>query len=488
MLSLRRCVHILFLISVAFQLMAQNKKKSATTDKKVVVKKPINFNTANLNTSVLKKNRILFIFDASYSMLNPWSSGQKMDVAKKLLGEFVDSLKTKSNLEIALRCYGHQFYIGNGKNCKDSRLEVPFGAPYANAEKIKSKLYGIIPTGTTPIAYSLEQCATDFTPCENCNNIVILITDGQEECSGDPCAVSLALQSKGVFLRPFIIGVGLNIDFADAFGCIGKFYDVSNENNFKQVLNYALTEATSQTTVQVNLNDISGTPTETDANMTFYDAALNEVKYQYMHTINHRGKPDTIILDPDKTYNIEVHTLPKQIKTGVQLQKGIHNVIDISAPQGYLNLKMKDGNTGKSVSCLIKKAGEDKTFHVQALENTSKYIVGKYDLEFLTLPRIKVNNIEIKQSSTNTIEIPHSGTFYLAKSVSGFGSIYVEADIRGGEQQWVCNLNDVLNNETYFLQPGNYKLVFRPKSVTESELTIVKKFTIESGKTIELKL
>jgi Ca-activated chloride channel homolog len=468
-----------------FTLNAQTKKKpkAKTVEKKVVEQKAINFNTTK--PSIFKKNRILFIFDASYSMLNNWNSGQKMDVAKKLLGEFVDSLKTKPNLEIALRCYGHQHYIGNGKNCKDSRLEVPFALPYNNAEKIKAKLYGIIPTGTTPIAYSLEQCATDFPPCENCNNIVILITDGQEECGGDPCAISLALQAKGVFLRPFIIGVGLNIDFADAFGCIGKFYDVSNENNFKQVLNYVLTEATSQTTVQVNLNDINNKPIETDANMTFYDAATNEIKYQYMHTINHKGKPDTIILDPDRAYNIEVHTLPKQVKKDVKLERGIHNVIEISTPQGYLNLKTKDGNVSKQNACLIKQAGTEKTFHVQTLGSIVKYIVGNYDIEFLTLPRIRMNNIEIKQSTTNTIEIPHAGTLYLSKSISGFGSIYIE---KGNEQEWVCNLNNSLNNETYFLQPGNYKLVFRAKSVTEAELTETKKFIVESGKTVDIKI
>jgi Ca-activated chloride channel homolog len=476
----------IFILAFCFQIAnAQTKKKvkAKPTEKKVMEQKAINFNKANAS-SVLKKNRILFIFDASYSMLNNWNSGQKMEVAKKLLGEFVDSLKTKSNLEIALRCYGHQFYIGNGKNCKDSRLEVPFGLPYANAQKIKAKLYGIIPTGTTPIAYSLEQCAADFTPCDDCNNIVILITDGQEECGGDPCAISLALQSKGVFLRPFIIGVGLNIDFADAFGCIGKYYDVSNEGNFKQVLNYVLTEATSQTTVQVNLNDINNKPIETDVNMTFYDAATNQMKYQYVHTINHRGKPDTVILDPEITYNIEVHTLPKQVKKEVKLERGIHNTIEISTPQGILNLKTKDGNTLKYTSCIIRQASTDKTFHVQEIGTTTKYIVGNYDLEFLTLPRIKMNNIEIKQSSTNTIEIPHAGTLYLTKSISGFGSIYLEKD---NSQEWICNLNTNVNNETYFLQPGNYKLVFRGKSVSDAELTQTKKFNIESNKTVDLK-
>ena len=37
-------------------------------------------------------NRILFIFDASQSMLGRWQSGRKIDIAKNLLSNMVDSL------------------------------------------------------------------------------------------------------------------------------------------------------------------------------------------------------------------------------------------------------------------------------------------------------------------------------------------------------------------------------------------------------------
>ena len=53
-------------------------------------------------------NRILFIFDASQSMLGRWQSGRKIDIARKLLYNMLDSLKTMENLEIGLRVYGHQ--------------------------------------------------------------------------------------------------------------------------------------------------------------------------------------------------------------------------------------------------------------------------------------------------------------------------------------------------------------------------------------------
>ena len=50
-----------------------------------------------------KLNRVLFIFDASQSMLGRWQSGRKIDIAKNLLSKMVDSLSNLDNLEIALR-------------------------------------------------------------------------------------------------------------------------------------------------------------------------------------------------------------------------------------------------------------------------------------------------------------------------------------------------------------------------------------------------
>ena len=72
-----------------------------------------------------KLNRVLFIFDASQSMLGRWQSGRKIDIAKNLLSKMVDSLSNLDNLEIALRVYGHKSPFPP-KDCEDSYLEVNF--------------------------------------------------------------------------------------------------------------------------------------------------------------------------------------------------------------------------------------------------------------------------------------------------------------------------------------------------------------------------
>lgn len=429
--------------------------------------------------------RILFIFDDSFSMFGKWGNGTKIDVSKKLMGEFLDSLQKTPKLQLALRCYGHQTPFRPNRNCQDSKLEVPFDSAFTNCKKIKDRINRLQPTGTTPIAYSLGESANDFPPCDNCRNIVILITDGIEECDGDPCAVSLALQKKGVFLRPFIIGVGLDIQFADVFGCMGKFYDVSNEANFKQVMKLVFIEALSQTTVQVNLLDTYKKPSETDVTMTFYNQKTEGVKYNYLHTLNHRGNPDTLVLDPDITYKMVVHTIPPQVKENIILQKGKHNIIPLDAPQGYLSLQTEGPIVYKSLQCIVRKGGQENTLNVQDFGTTEKYITGKYDLEILSLPRIKLSNIEIKQSSTNLIKIPSAGTLSINKGGLGYGSVYLE---NGKKIEWVCNLIEGQQAEVFYLQPGNYRVEFRLKTQLESEKTVEKKFTIESNKTTAISL
>ncbi|MFL5762703.1 MAG: vWA domain-containing protein [Bacteroidia bacterium] len=428
--------------------------------------------------------RVEFVFDASFSMFGQWQSGMKMDIAKKMLTEFLDSIKGSSNLEVALRCYGHQVPLKPERSCTDTKLEVPFSSDLrGNITAIKNKLKMIVPKGTTPIAYTLEQCGNDFPTPSNpgLRNIIILITDGIEECDGDPCAVSLALQKKGIVLKPFVIGIGLDQSYMNSFGCIGKFYDASSESSFKNILNIVISQALNNTTTQVNLNDQIGRPTETDVNMTFYDEQTGIIRYDYMHTINNKGVPDTIVIDPVGTYRMVVHTIPPVEKKGIELVPGKHNIIAVDAPQGYINIK----TTGTNPSCIIRKSGESQTLHVQTLNTTEKYIVGKYDLEILTLPRIKLDKVDVAQSKTTFIEIPQSGIVTIAKPTEGPGSLYLEEN---NKLVWVCNLNSALTNETIVLQPGKYRVEFRPKNARESIYTIEKRFKIESGISTQVKL
>lgn len=432
----------------------------------------------------IQKTRILFVLDGSQSMYARWENGQKMQIATRLLRNLVDSLSDVDHVELALRAYGHQNNVSSdGRNCKDTKLEVAFSP--TNHEKIKSRLQTIRPKGTTLIAYSLEQAANDFPECSTCRNVIILITDGIEECDGDPCAVSLALQKRGVILKPFVIGLGLEPEIMDAFKCVGNFYDAKDEATFQNVLGIVISQALNNTTAQVNLLDNLNKPTETNVPMTFYDSFSGQVRYNFVHTMNSRGIPDTIPIDPLGKYDLVVHTVPPVSKKGVELTAGTHNVIAVDAPQGDLELKMNGFNEYEDLKAIVRQQGKKETMLVQDFNHIQRYIIGKYDLEILTLPRTYISDVNIAQSHTTTVEIPQAGIATIGMTSKGYGSIF---EMKEDKLIWVCDLSEQTTRQSIVLQPGTYHVIYRSANAKQSIYTKEETFTVQSGQSTQIKL
>lgn len=431
----------------------------------------------------ITKTRILFIFDASKSMFGHFSGKPKIDIAQKLLSEAVDSLKDIPNVELALRVYGNKSPITPGnQDCEDTHLEVPFGP--GNVPQIKTVLKATHPMGTTPIARSLEATINDFTPCSNCRNVVVLITDGIEACDGDPCAISRALMKNGIFLKPFIIGLGVLEQYKRHFYCIGNFYDAKDEDSFRTVLGLVLNEAINSTTVQINLLDVNGNPLETNVNMSLYDANTGELKYNFVHTMNYKELPDTLSIDPSVKYKIVVHTIPSVELNDVEIIPGQHNTIPIETPQGSLELKLSEGKM-RHLNMMVRASGSCEVLNVQSFKDKVKYIIGTYDVEILTLPRVSMQ-VEINQSETTTLQIPAPGMVTFKGGSNGYGSVYM-LDTQG-ELELVYSFTPESTSNTLNLQPGNYTYVYRGKNADRSFYTVEKEFTIKSGKSTIVEL
>jgi len=430
----------------------------------------------DVETGYEPNSRILFIFDASYSMAGAWEGGTKINIARNILMEMVDSLQQLENVEMALRVYGHQSPVPP-QDCSDTKLEVPF-APN-NAGRIRQKLRFLSPKGTTPIAHSLELAADDFPPCTQCRNIIIMITDGVEACDGDPCAVSMELQKKGITLRPFVIGIGNDPNFRETFGCMGHYYDAPSEQQFKNVMKIVITEALNTTSAQVNLMDTDGNPSETDVAVLFYDQFSGKIRYNMMHTLNAKGNPDTLSLDHLNTYRVEAMTIPRASADSVRLIAGRHNHIGIDAPQGYLQVRCKGGNIYDREKILVKRAGNPKTINVQFMGSSERYLVGKYDLEIPVFPLIYLEDVEIRQSYTTTVEIPEPGLLHISSRKAGYGALFRMTE--EGDQEWVLNIRPEYTQQDYYLQPGTYRLVYRQGDLKSTMQTQVRDFVINPG-------
>jgi Ca-activated chloride channel family protein len=421
-----------------------------------------------------KQTKILFVFDASKSMVAKYQNTSRMEGAKTLFFRFIDSLSKDKTLQFALRMYGHTVKYPPG-DCKDSKLIVPFGPN--NLDAIRKAVGDAKPTGITPIEHSLTEAANDFKDAKT-TNIVILITDGIEECEGDPCKARQKLLEKGIVFKPFIIGIGLTPEQIKTFECVGTYYDSEDQTIFSTISTIIQSQKMNKSTAQVNLLDIASQPKESNVNMTFYDVNTKEYKYNLMHTLNSKDNPDTLILDDYPTYKIIAHTIPQTESKETKLTPGKHTVIPIDAPQGYLQIRRTEGayNNNDKIRCVVRKAGDLNTLNVQPLNTTEKYIVGSYDIEILTLPRINISVNRIEQSQTQTIEIPKAGLLLIRCLEAGDGCILVK---RNGRQEWVCNLSPQ-TQQSYYLQPGSYVSVWRAKSLKGSIYTIEKKFTITS--------
>lgn len=436
--------------------------------------------------AVPDKTRILFLLDGSGSMLAHWGGKQtRMDVAKRILAETADSLKGSPQLELGLRVYGH-LYPSRQNNCTDSRLEVPFSKD--NHELIKTKLHQITPQGNTPIAYSLEQAAGDFPVASGYRNIIIIITDGIESCDGDPCAVSLGLQKKNIFLKPFVIALGDQTGFQHQFDCIGTTFDATSIVEFRKSLGKALKQSLGKTTVSVELLNEARKPVETDINLTFQNSFTGEAVYNFVHYRDSRGLTDTLQIDPVLSYNMLVQTLPPLGLQDIQFTGGEHNTIHVKVTEGDLKILQKSFQEYKNgVQALIRKSGKPEIFHAQPMGSTVSYLSGLYDIEVLTLPRTNFRKVEILPGKETILELPSPGIANIRADFSGIGDVYA-VDSKGMQQELIYKLDEKTPVNSFALQPGNYRLVFRAKNAKGSKFTKVRDFEIHSGKSVNINL
>ena len=425
-------------------------------------------------------NRILFVFDASQSMLGRWQSGRKIDIAKQLLTNITDSLKDIRNLELALRVYGHQRSFPP-QDCDDTRLEINFIPSNIFAERVKGKLSMIRAKGTTPIARSLEEAASDF-PIDNSRNIVILITDGKEECGMDPCAVSRLFAKKGIILKPFVIGIGLEESWKDNLDCVGTFFDAANEKDFSNILNIVISHVVDNTTTQVNLLDSLGNPTETNVPLTFYDNFTDIVKYNFVHTMNNMGNPDTMIIDPVLKYRVVAHTIPPVESEVITILPGEHTVIPLKTPQGKLKITIK---TKEDYQFIVKQSNQNETINVQKINNSQSYLTGFYDIELLTLPRQYFKNIRINQNQLTQLQLPSTGLANILLPANGYGGVYLKD---GDKLTEIYKFNGESNQYKLTLLPGKYTVIYRSKSSKKYIYTDEKSFVIKSGKSQLIKI
>lgn len=142
------------------------------------------------------------ILDASGSMLQRLDGTRRIELARAALVDLTRTLP--SGTPFALRVFGHR----EADSCRTD-LEMPL-APLDPA-RAASVLQGVNAKNLakTPIAASLRKVAEDLADA-NGPRLVVLVTDGEETCGGDPAAAIQALQSAGIDVQVNIVGFAID--------------------------------------------------------------------------------------------------------------------------------------------------------------------------------------------------------------------------------------------------------------------------------------
>lgn len=143
----------------------------------------------------------MIVFDASGSMagtdLNTSPVAPRIAKVKQALATVLPDIAVERRL--GLLDYGPGPY----NRCDNIELQLE---PTSNAAgRIMAAVEKLVPAGRTPLTSAVREAAKvlDF-PAKPA--VVVLLTDGEETCGGDPCQLAHALRSMGAHITVHVIG------------------------------------------------------------------------------------------------------------------------------------------------------------------------------------------------------------------------------------------------------------------------------------------
>jgi hypothetical protein len=199
---------------------------------------------------------IALVLDASGSMKARLPDGaSRIDAAKAAVATVVGRLPTETRL--ALRVYGHQSPTQR-RDCKDTALLVPFDSLANNKSAVLEASRGVQAQGYTPITYVLKLAAEDLARENASSRVVVLVSDGQETCEGDPCATAKALAEADAKLVVHAIGIGVSTAARFQLQCIanmarGAYFDANTGAELARVLGEASEKAPAPMKTQITV-------------------------------------------------------------------------------------------------------------------------------------------------------------------------------------------------------------------------------------------
>ena len=177
--------------------------------------------------------------DATQDELIRWNQGKyveniereprRISLARNAAKGIIDSIPRDMNISLVA-----------AENCRQVSLSPSF--PFAQRSALKKRIEGIQPVGKTPLAEALALAGKKVDGV-NRDAIILLVSDGDETCGGDPCQVARELKKSKPRLQVNVVDImstGAGNCIASSTG--GKVFAVNNTQQFKQIMKKAMQE------------------------------------------------------------------------------------------------------------------------------------------------------------------------------------------------------------------------------------------------------
>jgi Mg-chelatase subunit ChlD len=182
------------------------------------------------------------ILDASGSMLQRLGDKRRIELARDALLDLTGSA-LPAGTPFALRVFGHR----EADSCRTD-LELPLGPLDRGGAAAKIRSVEAMNLAKTPIADSLRAVRQDLAAASG-PRLVVLVTDGEETCDGDPAAAIEELRAAGIEVRVDIVGFAIDeVMLKEEFERWarlggGRYFDAADGDALRQAVRGSLQES-----------------------------------------------------------------------------------------------------------------------------------------------------------------------------------------------------------------------------------------------------
>src|SRR5262249_21342584 len=145
------------------------------------------------------------------------------ELARATLGEALRDLAPET--QVGLVAYGSD----RKGDCQDIEVVAPLGS---DRPAVEQAMNGLRPMGSTPLAAAIRKVAHELQPHPG-EATVVLVSDGEDSCGGDPCAATREARAAGVNVRYNVLAFATTEAETARLQCVareggGRYFTIAN--------------------------------------------------------------------------------------------------------------------------------------------------------------------------------------------------------------------------------------------------------------------